>query len=61
MFMNSLKVWDREGVDEILTAHVYRAITNHKLRIPYVEAEGGWLEIREWEWQYFGYKGCWKG
>lgn len=52
---------------EVPRAHVYKAITNQKLRIAYSEGVGEWLEIQGREGQYFGYssissnKGCWEG
>lgn len=69
--MNSVMRLGSEGkdMDEVLRAHVYKAITNHKPRISYVEGVGGggWFEIQGWEGQYFGYssfssnKGSWEG
>lgn len=33
------------GVYGVLRAHVYKAITNQKLRISYIEVVGEWLEM----------------
>jgi hypothetical protein len=54
-------------MDEVFTAHVYTAITNHKSRISYVEREGEMAGNTGLEGQYFGYssissnKGSWEG
>jgi hypothetical protein len=41
---------EQAGVCGVLWAHVYWAITNHELRISYIEEVGGWFEV--WEGRY---------